>query len=251
MRAKLMLVIGLLYLSCTVDRIPPDPPKGLYSITGDGRVTITWLPNDEPDLAGYRVYRSYSPEGPYNYIGSTNVEFYIDEDVTNGVTYFYTVTAYDVNGNESPPSDEVVYDTPRPEGSGLVLFDCSVHPEYAGYDFSSESIVNCGYPLVDFYIMYDGEVLYLYAGYDALIQDFGYITTLDEIDYAPLNGWSPTGRAEVIEGHGYIIWTWDNHFAKLRVDNVGDGWVELSWAYQVDEGNRELSIGKELQTLRR
>ena len=41
---------------------------------------------------------------------------YVDDDVRNGSTYFYAVSAYDYDANESELTPEQVYDTPRPSG---------------------------------------------------------------------------------------------------------------------------------------
>ena len=68
--------------------------------------TLTWLPNTEPDLAGYRIYHSFSSNGftagGYNYqttnTGITCEEMGVEMD---GKLHYWTVTAYDVNGNES------------------------------------------------------------------------------------------------------------------------------------------------------
>jgi hypothetical protein len=50
------------------------------------------------------------------------------------------------------------------------------------------------------------------------------------------------GYVEVIEGHTYIIWTWDNHFAKLRVVDKHTDYIVFEWAYQIAEGNVELKV---------
>jgi hypothetical protein len=82
------------------------------------------------------------------------------------------------------------------------------------------------------------------------IQDAGYASTLDAVDFAPTTGWSPTGTVELIVGHCYIVWTRDDHYAKFRVTDLkpsstgSPGRVTFDWAYQVDRGNRELRARK-------
>lgn len=69
--------------------------------------TLTWTPNTEPDLAGYRIYHSFSSNG-FTMGGYTYQT--ISNDITceemgvgmDGKLHYWTVTAYDVNGNESP-----------------------------------------------------------------------------------------------------------------------------------------------------
>ena len=63
-------------------------------------MTLTWNANGEPDLAGYRVYRSTG--GDYQLITSQllTAPTYVDATPAAG-TYYYVVTAMDRSGNES------------------------------------------------------------------------------------------------------------------------------------------------------
>jgi hypothetical protein len=70
----------------------------------------------------------------------------------------------------------------------------------------------------------------------------GYTESFDDISYSPTDGWSSVGWSEIILGHTYIIWTSDNHFAKLRVTGIAAPYsVRFDWGYQVDPGNPELA----------
>jgi len=84
------------------DLTPPDRPTGLTVVPGVNRVFLTWNENKEPDLAGYRVYRSTNRK---DYVLLTTTLLtrttFSDEHVTTGVTYYYVVTAVDRSGNES------------------------------------------------------------------------------------------------------------------------------------------------------
>jgi hypothetical protein len=71
-------------------------------------------------------------------------------------------------------------------------------------------------------------------------QDAGYID-LEDVDYAPTSGWSQSGWVELIEGHSYIIWTRDDHFAKFAVVRLTFDAVTIDWAYQEDRSNPELA----------
>jgi hypothetical protein len=246
-----LLIIGCLLglAGCThhsIDNEPPAIPRGLRSITGDEEVLLVWYQNTEPDLAGYRIYRSTEAFGLYYEIGETNLDYFLDFGLVNGATYYYAVTAFDYEGNESELSHEIVYDTPRPEGYGEQIFDYTEYPDFAGWQFSAYSVVAYDAPHCDFYYGYDqnDHAYYFYIGHPAgLIQDFGYTSSLDEITYAPQEGWSLTGKVEAIVGHTYIIHTWDNHYAKFRVTAIGTNSVMFDWAYQIDPGNPELVMG--------
>jgi hypothetical protein len=246
-------ILGLAIIGCektttkyvAID-YPPAAPQGVYSITGDQTVYLFWLPVREADLAGYRVYRSANDTDFY-FLGSVgaNTEEYIDYDVQNGTTYFYAVTAYDAKNNESELSYESVFDTPRPEGTGLVLADANIFPSSSGYDFSSGLIVPYDNPNADIYIDYytPDTVFYLDAANSLTdLQDMGYTDTFDDITYSPSSGWSEVGWTEIILGHTYVIWTSNNHYAKLRVTAISKpNTVRFDWGYQTATGNPELA----------
>ena len=70
--------------------------------------TLTWDPNTESDLAGYKVYRA-TASGAYGASLATlqsNITSYIAAGLQSQTTYFFVVTAYDLAGNESLRSTE-------------------------------------------------------------------------------------------------------------------------------------------------
>ncbi|MBD3381420.1 MAG: hypothetical protein GF404_04400 [candidate division Zixibacteria bacterium] len=235
------------------DSTPPAVPRGLYSVTGDEAVFLYWYPNDEYDLDFYVVYRSIEDnEGPYYEIGKVYWDEetdFVDRDVTNGNTYYYAVSAVDESRNESDLSYDYVPDTPRPEGSGVRVYDYYQDPTASAFDFSRYQVVDGDDPdadvWFDYFVNNDGVgAFFINVQNDQTdIQDYGYTSNLDAVDWSPEDGWSEIGYSELILGHSYIIWTADNHFAKLRVTDysVAGGWVKFDWAYQVDRGNPELA----------
>jgi len=251
----LSICVVLLATSCSdinhsQDHIPPAIPAGVYTITGDGYVEICWSEVRGEDLAGYRVYRSREEQGTYWRIGSSSDNYFVDEDVENGVTYYYAVTSYDWDGNESNLSYETVHDTPRPEGRDLVIYDQDAR---AGVDFSGyyhHMIQPWDGPFVDMYLLWlnnryclaSKDVEYQGAVYGTDIQYAGYVNSLDELSWAPDGGWSVeiADTVTLYQDHAYVVWTWDNHFAKFQVVHIGYDYVVIDWAFQVDEGNPEL-----------
>ncbi len=106
-----------------VDLFPPAAPTGLVAVQEGLAVRLFWNPNQERDLAGYRVYRR--PDGgAWTEIGPDPVRdtLYLDRDVRIGAALTYRVTAIDAATppNESTPSAEVrVVLAPEPtRGSG-------------------------------------------------------------------------------------------------------------------------------------
>jgi hypothetical protein len=250
---SLALAIGLAFIlggcednECIVcsDHTPPAVPKGFYSITGNEVVYLRWEENDESDFREYRVYRCLDGENYYHRIATAKIAKFNDYTVTNGVTYHFAVSAVDKNGNESNLSKDV-YDTPRPEGDNWTLYDRFYKPSLSGFDFSDPEVLDWEDADADVYLEYDGYVdAFFLCAADTLtdIQDFGYTDNLTDVTWSPFEGWSKVGWVEVIEGHSYIIWTWDDHYATLRVEKIsGDTKITFDWAYQTDPANPELA----------
>ena len=90
------------------DTTAPSAPS-LSSVTsGDTELTLDWSDNSELDLAGYHVYRATTTGGGYtlvNAIPLTSSDF-VDQGLSNGVTYYYVVKAVDGSGNLSADSNE-------------------------------------------------------------------------------------------------------------------------------------------------
>ncbi|MDR3609875.1 MAG: hypothetical protein P4L27_04895 [Ignavibacteriaceae bacterium] len=244
------VVINLLLLqACNVndpnhhdnfDNTPPAPPSGIQVINGDNRVDLSWTRNRENDLAGYNIYYSASYDGKYYLLGSSSSNSYIDNGATNGVLNYYAVTAYDQSGNESDLSKDVVYATPRPEGFNQSVFDYLKFPGSAGYSFSNYSVVAYNDSLTDFFFEnYNGKY-YLDVYTDTDILDAGPTSDIYDIPFAPASGWSPTKDTTAVIGHTYVIWTWSNHYAKIRVSNITSERIVFDWAYQLVPGNTQL-----------
>jgi subtilisin family serine protease len=90
-----MLAEGRLNARNALNGIPsqPVPPTGLVATTGSVRVDLDWDDNSEPELTGYKVYRSTRTGGPYSLIDTATDSQYIDINVDGATTYYYVVTA--------------------------------------------------------------------------------------------------------------------------------------------------------------
>ena len=154
--------------------------------------------------------------------------------------------AVDANGNESALSYEDVFDTPRPEGYDVWLHDSS-GPQWtqSGFDFSDLMSVATAWndPSTDLFVEFDDDgIPWIVSANDGVqLQDYGTIL-LAWVDYAPRNGYSAAGRAELIDGHSYVVRIAGQgvHFAKFQVTDLETNRVRIDWAYQVDEDNPEL-----------
>jgi hypothetical protein len=238
--------LSLLMLSgCTrhfwrVDDTPPSAPTGLSTSPGDNYIEIFWNPSPESDVVGYNVYSSTSASGRFIHIGSSRSTHYVDYGAANGTTYYYAVSAYDEDNNESPLSRSVVYDIARPEGTNVILSDYRVAPTVAGYDFSTYSVVPYTDQGADMWFEYASGVMYMDVDTDTDIQDMGPTGSILDIQEAPSSGWSSTHDVQLTVGHTYVVWTWDDHYAKFRVTSLSTSRVVFDWAYQLQKSNQLL-----------
>ena len=102
----------------TNDIYPPSVPSGLQAVfSGPGQppfVDLLWAPDTDADLGGYNVYRR-EEGGQTEKINTQLVKTpaYRDENIAAGKTFWYSVSAVDLRGNESPPSTEASEQIPH------------------------------------------------------------------------------------------------------------------------------------------
>ncbi|SVC67430.1 uncharacterized protein METZ01_LOCUS320284, partial [marine metagenome] len=98
----------------TYDVTAPAIPTGLVATPGSSTVSFTWNGNTESDLASYKVYRStalgFTPSSS-NLVATVISTFsnvsWSDNNLTNGTTYYYRISAVDNVGNESGKTSEI------------------------------------------------------------------------------------------------------------------------------------------------
>ncbi len=93
-----------------------------------GEVIVSWSPNVEKDLMGYRIYYGTNGGDYTNFMDVGNVTNRTVNNLMPGTTYFFAVTAYDSAGNESEYSKEVGIELPpldnsKPEIVGVNIID--------------------------------------------------------------------------------------------------------------------------------
>ena len=94
------------YFAQLIDSIPPVVPSGLKAnISDDGTVSLSWQPNSEMDIYGYRVYRSnLAGEEPAQITTSPVMVAAFTDSVnlkTLNENVYYRVMALDINQNHS------------------------------------------------------------------------------------------------------------------------------------------------------
>jgi uncharacterized protein len=105
------------YLYQPEDSTAPAPPTGLKAVAdSNGVVTVSWLPNSEKDLLGYKIFRSIVKDQEKAILtdtvwyGNTYTDT-LDLKLKNRKAY-YTVAALDLRHNQSKESKEIVVTKP-------------------------------------------------------------------------------------------------------------------------------------------
>lgn len=101
--------------------LPAAVPKslivaGLFALLGPGvlpglahaeTLRLAWSSDSEADLSGYRLRYGTASNAPDEVVDAGRATSVDVPGLNLGVTYYFSVTAYDTSGNESAPSAEV------------------------------------------------------------------------------------------------------------------------------------------------
>ena len=113
------------------------------------QATISWEANTEADLAGYKLHYGTSSNNYSEIIDVGNVTFHTVSGLTAGLTYFFSLTAYDTSLNESGFSDELPYTVPditQPSApSNLKVTAISTEEIHLSWDAPTDDLGVAGY----------------------------------------------------------------------------------------------------------
>ncbi len=96
-----------------LDEFPPAVPAGVKASPAPASIELTWEPNTEEYLGGYRVYRSVGNGEMQKVAEASAIPSYSDHAVEAGKTYRYAVSAVGKTGYESPRSEPVEAGLPQ------------------------------------------------------------------------------------------------------------------------------------------
>ena len=141
----------------TLKTTPPDTPKNPLAIGRNKLVLLSWNKSADPDLIGYRVYRSATPLAGYQEVSRTEFTEYRDQaqDLVNNQKYFYKVSSVDLAGNESEKTAAV---TGMPVAPGPTPVSGVIDADRTWYSGASPYIIE------DTVIIQDKAVLMIEPG---------------------------------------------------------------------------------------
>ncbi|MGW2571414.1 fibronectin type III domain-containing protein [Streptomyces sp. NPDC001537] len=133
----------------------PTVPQNLHATSvAATSVSLTWSPStDDVAVTGYTVYRNGTPiatPGP-------NTTSYTDTTVVGGVTYSYTVDAFDGAGNHSAQSPPVQVTTPTSAPAFVQGAADSPGTRTTSATLTLPSPVAAGHLLVGWFAQYDAS----------------------------------------------------------------------------------------------
>ena len=112
-----------------------------WSVTAHAETAnLTWNPNTEPDLAGYRIYRAIPCGGMATFVLQIPGVGYSDQTIPSGTqTVGYELSAIDTSGNESARTAQackafaIVYYKTVTDAQGVTWGLVGSGPEYRVY----------------------------------------------------------------------------------------------------------------------
>mgnify|MGYP001195803675 CR=1 FL=1 len=202
----------LAYEVTGVPRLLPLAPAGIIATPVSGGIRVDWRPNDELDLAGYRLYRRLNEDPVYD---SLNIALltdttYTDPGLSGANRYYYVLRAFDDAGNGSAYSLEA-YGRPITLDQGVFVVDetrngdnppdslqdafyAFVMDNYAADVYEYDSIVHA--PVLADFVPYSSMVWFA----DDYIENFASDHVADLQTYLDLGGniwfagWRPTAN---------------------------------------------------------
>ena len=140
----------------------PDSPTGLVASAGDAQVSLSWnVPSNDGGAAitGYNVYRGTTSNGEDSTPIATGVTStsYTDTGLTNGQTYFYTVTAVNSVGESGQSNEASATPTSPSTSGGITVYAHRIPASYWDPCFAATCSAGTGPGVTMYFVLYDSS----------------------------------------------------------------------------------------------
>jgi fibronectin type 3 domain-containing protein len=237
--------------SFAIHSIPTNPRYLAAYETIDGEVLLTW---DQPahdghsPILSYRIYRNTSTDSYESYVASTLSHHFIDSTVTEGITYYYIVTAVNEYG-ESAISNEIslqlslTLTPPSPPEN----FSVEEHDNYLSLSWDPP-IIDGGVAITSYHI-YRGTTSGSYLLLGVTINEFFNDTTVQlETTYfyvvIALNSIGESEFSDEVQGlptGQSVIPPTVSSPPQNPTATTGENSIYLSWSIPLDDGGSPIT----------
>ncbi len=100
-------------VSAVTPRLVPSPPRKVRADAAEKSITLAWLPNAEPFVDHYRIYRARKIEDGFEFLAKSDKVVYVDSPLADEALYYYQITVVGKEGDEGQPSEVAFAATPR------------------------------------------------------------------------------------------------------------------------------------------
>ena len=121
--------------------VAPPPPRSLGTdsntiLRAPAEITLHWELSDDDNITGYKVFRNFTGSEPWTAIATvdSDVRAFVDREIYDGDTYYYTIAAVNVYNWISEYSNviSVTVDLPGPLDPAVNLSAVKVAPNPCG-----------------------------------------------------------------------------------------------------------------------
>jgi DNA-binding beta-propeller fold protein YncE/tetratricopeptide (TPR) repeat protein len=100
-------------VTAVTPKLAPAHPKKVRIGPWEKEITLSWLPNAEPFVSHYRVYRTKQVKAGFELVTKVEKTVFVDRPLADETRYYYQITAVGKEGDESLPSEVVFASTPK------------------------------------------------------------------------------------------------------------------------------------------
>ncbi len=234
----------------------PAAPQNLIATAGEESATLDWDDNGEPNIIGYKVFRSTTSGGPYEEIDNDDTTSWLVGGLNNGQTYYFVIAAEDAGTQMSPFSAEAsatpIDNQPPPipqnvaaergEGSVQLTWSAVSDPALAYYTVYRSTTSGGPYNAVDFPedpehldTGLTNEVTYYYVitATDTAANESAYSVEVFATPTSDLPPSAPTGLVAT-PGNGVVHLDWNdnpesdiNEYKLYRGTTYGGPYTEI------------------------